>query len=394
MPSNDEGQVHSEHLLFEAIEPPRVGHDVEEAIAAIRGISWSPQFNLAAKSTGCEEGAEGWIVYLSYEFAAALWPGKQVALREVAPLCVVQRVRLAGRGMEVFDAREKATRFALVPNDRWIEPDPLDFLSGVEKIHQWLRSGDVYQVNLTRRWQAQTDQEGVDLYARLLARNPAPFAARACFPGVELISSSPERLFEVRRGEIQTQPIAGTRPRSTNPEADAALRTALKASPKETAEHIMLVDLERNDLGRICEVGSVHVPRLLDIEPYASVQHIVSDVRGRLRPEISMLDVLRSVFPGGTITGCPKVHCMELITRLEHTPRSAYTGSLGYCLDDGSADFNILIRTLEKRGRELMLGAGAGIVAASDPQDELTETRHKAAGVINALAGTSARPFD
>jgi anthranilate synthase component 1 len=189
----------------------------------------------------------------------------------------------------------------------------------------------------------------------------------------------------VRDGAVTTRPIAGTRPRGANPEADLVLARELHAHPKERAEHVMLIDLERNDLGRVCEAGTVNVDEFMTIESYSHVHHIVSNVRGRLRADVTPGNVLAAVFPGGTITGCPKIRCMEIIAELEGAPRGAYTGSLGYLNRDGSLDMNILIRSLQLQGRELSLRAGAGIVADSIAERELDETRAKARGVLRAL---------
>ncbi len=374
------------HLLFRALGPPQLAADAAEAAQLIAGVSWQ-----ARDTHGpLQAGVEGWVVYLAYEYAQAIWPHKPALQRAVSgPMCVVQRVALEAIEHEAAIPMQPE---ALVPASAWSEDDPVDFLHGVAQIQTYLLDGDVYQVNLSRRWLAETARDGADIYARLLRANAAPFAVRACFPDREILSSSPERLFEVRQGEIRTQPIAGTRPRGWDSERDNALRDELIQSPKERAEHIMLVDLERNDLGRICRAGTVKVPRLMAVEPYATVQHIVSDVRGQLQDGIRLQDILEAVFPGGTITGCPKLHCMELLAGLEPHPRMAYTGSIGYCLDDGQADFNILIRTLQKQGASLRLDAGAGIVAGCDAQAELEETRAKARGVIQALAATGSPP--
>jgi anthranilate synthase component 1 len=251
----------------------------------------------------------------------------------------------------------------------------------------------VYQVNLSRAWSVQLDAAvpPAALYRRLRASNPAPFGASLVISDLAILSSSPERLFSVRHGpfgpEIETRPIAGTRPRSRINGADSAERAGLSAHPKERAEHLMLVDLERNDLGKICVPGSVCVEDLMAVESYAHVHHLVSSVRGRLRKEVTPAGVLGAVFPGGTITGCPKIRCMEIIAQLEGVGRGAYTGSLGYINRDGSADFNILIRTLTHcpSTGEVSFRAGAGIVADSDPERELEETRAKARGLLKAL---------
>lgn len=266
------------------------------------------------------------------------------------------------------------------------EEDPLQFLQGVARIKRYIRDGDVFQVNLARRWEARLAQGGAaDLYAILRERNPAPFAGLADFGACQIISSSPERLARIQDGEIETRPIAGTHPRASSPEEDAQLREALISSTKERAEHIMLVDLERNDLGRICEPGSVQVDELMAVRSYAYVHHIESGVHGRLRAGITPGQVLRALFPGGTITGCPKVRTMQLIAELEASPRAAYTGSMGYINHDGSMDLNILIRTFMLQGEQLSFKAGAGIVADSDPERELAETRAKAKGLLRAL---------
>nr|VFK52124.1 MAG: anthranilate synthase component 1 [Candidatus Kentron sp. TUN]VFK52163.1 MAG: anthranilate synthase component 1 [Candidatus Kentron sp. TUN] len=270
------------------------------------------------------------------------------------------------------------------------EDPPDEFLQRVAKIRRYIREGDVFQVNLSRGWHGLL-HEGVtpaQIYARMRRYNPAPFAGLAVWDDFAVISSSPERLVHVYDGMVETRPIAGTHPRSQNPAADAGLSHALMAHPKERAEHIMLIDLERNDLGRICRPGSIEVNELMVLESYAHVHHIVSNIRGRLTPDATPGEVLRAVFPGGTITGCPKVHCMEIIAELEQTPRGPYTGAMGYLNRDGSADLNILIRTICQQGDKVSLRAGSGIVADSAPERELRETRHKARGPLRALLGS------
>lgn len=268
------------------------------------------------------------------------------------------------------------------------EDDPATFLSGVARVQDYIRAGDVFQVNLSRGWRAEfgATVAPASLMARLMQKNPAPFSALVQMDEWSIVSSSPERLARLGRdGILETRPIAGTHPRSADPAEDAALRARLRAHPKERAEHIMLVDLERNDLGRVCEPGSVKVDALMDVASYRHVHHIESTVCGRLRPDTSVFDALRAVFPGGTITGCPKVRTMQIIHELERTPRRSYTGSLGYINRDGSFDFNILIRSFLLRGRIADFRAGAGIVADSDPMRELDETRAKARGLLRAL---------
>jgi anthranilate synthase component 1 len=268
------------------------------------------------------------------------------------------------------------------------EDDPAAFLAGVARIQDYLRAGDVFQVNLSRGWQAEfaAPVPAASLFSRLMQKNPAPYSALLQMDGWAIVSSSPERLVRLTRdGMLETRPIAGTHPRSDDAAEDAALRARLQAHPKERAEHVMLVDLERNDLGRVCEPGSVRVDALMELASYRHVHHIESTVCGRLRSGVSVFDALRAVFPGGTITGCPKVRTMQIIRELEQTPRRAYTGSLGYINRDGSFDFNILIRSFLLHGSELSFRAGAGIVADSVAVRELDETRAKARGLLRAL---------
>jgi anthranilate synthase component 1 len=272
------------------------------------------------------------------------------------------------------------------------EEDATAFLERVRRAKEYVRAGDIYQANLSRRWDvALAPASGAveTLYQRLRMANPAPFAALAQWQGVAILSSSPERLVRVSGRRVDTRPIAGTRPRSRAGDSDLREMTELAAHPKERAEHIMLIDLERNDLGRVCEAGTVLVDELMTIESYQHVHHIVSNVSGMLRPEVTPIGAVRAVFPGGTITGCPKFRCMQIIAELEGEGRGAYTGSLGYLTRDGRLDLNILIRTMTVSGSRLSFRAGAGIVADSDPQRELEETRAKARGLLAALGGLS-----
>jgi anthranilate synthase component 1 len=266
------------------------------------------------------------------------------------------------------------------------EDDPEDFVRATQRIHEYLRDGDVFQVNLSRGWQIDLVRETAPaaIYARLRLANPAPFAALLQRDGWAVISSSPERLVQTRGSAVQTRPIAGTRPRLHGEDSAARIRE-LVGHPKERAEHVMLIDLERNDLGRVCVPGSVVVDELMGVESYAHVHHIVSNVSGVLRPGTTPGQVVRAVFPGGTITGCPKVRCMEIIAELEPCARGAFTGAVGYLDNNGDLDLNILIRTLAVEGRRISLRAGAGIVVDSDPVAEVAETRDKARGLLRAF---------
>jgi len=265
-----------------------------------------------------------------------------------------------------------------------------DYCDAVEKVKEYICAGDVFQANIARFWHMNfAPEQLLTLYQHLRRVNPAPFSCFLCADDLSIISASPERLFSLSSdGIAEARPIAGTRRRSEGDE-DASLREELLLSDKECAEHIMLVDLERNDLGRVCEPGSVEVNECMVIEQYATVQHIVSNVRGKLSGKHDVVDLFRAMFPGGTITGCPKVRCMEIIHELEHQARGPYTGSIGYIAFDGSADMNILIRTFWHDGEELHWAAGAGIVADSDPEKERVETDHKVAGLLRALYGNN-----
>ena len=262
-----------------------------------------------------------------------------------------------------------------------------DYLTGVRRIKEYIAAGDIFQANLSRLWQGRLldGTSNGEIYARLREQNPAPFAGLISFEEGTILSSSPERLVERRGLRLQTRPIAGTRPRGKDDASDLGQTQNLLANPKERAEHIMLIDLERNDLGRVTIPGSLAVDEFMSIESYAHVHHIVSNVRGRVKSETTPGEIIRAVFPGGTITGCPKVRCMEIIAELEGTGRGPYTGAIGYLNRDGDMDLNILIRSILRKEDRVSIRAGAGIVADSVPERELEETRDKARGMIRAL---------
>lgn len=355
----------------------------------------------------------GWFLYLSYDLAAQVEPTLDLPQDPTLPVACAVRVHGAlirdhrdGSVEAVVEAGREDLLEALEADLRELEleqgggsvtlgslreDEPQRYLDAVARTIRYIHDGDVFQANLSRVWQGTARGAPLDLYRQLCAANPAPFAAAVRLGERWVLSSSPERLIEIRDGRIQTRPIAGTRPRGSDEASDRALIEELIAHPKERAEHVMLIDLERNDLGRVSRVGSVEVDELMVIESYAHVHHIVSNVRGELRAEVGPGEAIRAVFPGGTITGCPKVRCMQIIQEMEGAPRAAYTGSLGYLDLDGSLDLNILIRTLEVAPGELpgelswRLRAGAGIVADSVPERELEETRAKAKGLLRAL---------
>ena len=262
------------------------------------------------------------------------------------------------------------------------------YLDAVRRVREYILAGDIFQTNLSQRFEAPLTETPWQLYRRMRARNAAPFAAFFETPEVSVVSASPERFLRVdETGHVETRPIKGTMPRGFGPEHDGALGQALSESAKDRAENLMIVDLMRNDLSRVCRPGTVRVPELFALEHYATVHHLVSTVVGQLAPGYDALDLLRAAFPGGSITGAPKIRAMEIIAELEPSQRSVYCGSLGYCSVTGALDTSIAIRTViapAGRGR-VYFSAGGGIVADSDPEQEYRETLHKARGMIDAL---------
>lgn len=352
----------------------------------------------------------GWFLYLGYELAGQIEPRLQLPMSgSPLPVAVATRIPAA----IINDHQEQQTLFIAETAELLAElqqspeasspsatsttghinmqADPPEaYLSQVAKVKDYIVEGDVFQVNLSRGWRGPRPEgmRAADLYAQLCQTNPAPFAGLANYPQGSIVSSSPERLIKLRDGVAETRPIAGTRPRSTSAQDDAAYKEELIDHPKERAEHIMLIDLERNDLGRVCIPGTVKVNEMMVLESYAHVHHIVSNVRGELRSDVTPGEAIRAVFPGGTITGCPKERCMAIIAELERTPRGAYTGSMGYLNHNGNMDLNILIRTISMNNESISLRAGAGLVADSIAEMELEETQHKARGMLLALGAT------
>jgi anthranilate synthase component 1 len=351
----------------------------------------------------------GWFMYLAYEllqvFESSVQP--RIDASSDFPLAVLQRIPAAvlhdrTSGVTWLFA-EQAEDLSLMQHDlsqiqpphcRTAKLDTLTeeadvlYLDAVKAAKAYIRAGDVFQVNLSRRWHGRlADQVSPQsVYQALRAHNPAPFSGIAQFGSDHaIVSSSPEYLFRRTGDHISTRPIAGTFARIADQQQDRLQREALRAHPKERAEHVMLVDLERNDLGRVCQPGSVQVDELMGVSTYAHVHHIESTVSGQLSPGVSPYALLRALFPGGTITGCPKVRTMQIIRELESSARGAYTGSMGYLNLDGDMVLNILIRTMMISGSSLTFSAGAGIVADSVPERELAETRAKAKGLLRAL---------
>lgn len=259
------------------------------------------------------------------------------------------------------------------------------YIRAVERVIEYIRAGDVFQANLSQRLLYPLETSPLELYRRLRTENRATFAGYFAHDDWAIASASPERFLRVAGGEVETRPIKGTRRRAAGPEADLYTRDALRQSDKDQAENVMIVDLLRNDLSRVCRPGSIRVPQLCAVETFETVQHLVSEVRGELAPKHDVWDLLAASFPGGSITGAPKVRAMEILSELEPTARGPYCGSLFYAGFDGTADSNILIRTFVCRRGWIQCSVGGGIVAQSDPVAEYEETMHKAEGMLRVL---------
>jgi len=338
------------------------------------------------------ERAEAWLV--STGLPARSWQERACRAAERAAGVIerigsAERLGLAQAGTPRHAAcqpAEQTTRFPLqgVPH---VTSDfsRQDYLRAVERALEYIRAGDIYQVNLSQRLEAEQRLGPVEQYLRLRRANPAPFAAYFDAGDFVLLSSSPERFLQLRNGQVTTRPIKGTRPRGDSPEQDVRLRRELAESEKDRAENVMIVDLLRNDLGRVCRYRSVRVCDPLHIETFRYVHHLVSEVRGLLRPECSAVDLLRAAFPGGSVTGAPKIRAMEIIAELERTVRGPYCGSLAWFNFAGDMDSSILIRTIVAARGRLQFGVGGAIVADSDPAAEYEETLAKAAGLIAAV---------
>ena len=350
----------------------------------------------------------GWFVFLSYELLAAIEPklsglkidsNLPIASAVRIPIAIIKRHKddtcwiVCEKGAEaliddvILDLNKLKKTSLKKPIVKLQEDASEAFLNGVKKVKSYLVEGDTLQVNLSRQWIGDIKQgfDYLDVYSSLRQHNPAPFSGLACFNDSVVCSSSPERLINCLDDTVQMRPIAGTRPRDDDEDTDKEIAKELLLNTKESAEHIMLIDLIRNDLGKICQTGTVKVDEKMTLESYAAVHHIVSNVSGKLSANKTPTDIIKAVFPGGTITGCPKVRCMEIINELEDAPRGAYTGSMGYINRNGDLDLNILIRTFTVNGAQIILRTGAGIVADSIAVNELLETRHKAKALLEAL---------
>ncbi len=264
--------------------------------------------------------------------------------------------------------------------------DHKTYLQSVQRVIDYIYAGDIFQANLSQRLMVPSRCSAVEQFLVLAKQNPAPFGGYYSQDDWAVISSSPERFVQLVEGEVSTRPIKGTRKRRPFPEADLYSRDELRESAKDRAENVMIVDLMRNDLSRVCQPGTIQVPELCTIEAYETVTHLVSEVRGQLRTGATFWDLLQATFPGGSITGAPKIRAMEIITEIEEVARGPYCGSLFYCGYDGTADSNILIRTMIQKDNMLQFPVGGGIVAQSISQQEYEETLHKASGMLRALS--------
>lgn len=321
---------------------------------------------------------------------------RRAAVLVVAPPPAPNAREAYARGLAELDALQAlCLNRATEPSTAFTPLGPLrsthskeDYCRMVDDARAFIHAGDIFQVNLSQRFQARVKGDPFELYRTLRRASPAPFSAYLDFGDVQIVGSSPERFLLLDGDVIETRPIKGTYPRGVDPREDNALADALRIDPKECAEHVMIVDLERNDLGRLAARDSVEVRGLLRVERYPQVLHLVSTVRARLSRPLSLWELLRQTFPGGSITGAPKIRALEIIDALERCPRGIYTGALGYISFSGRIDLNIAIRTIIVRGGRLDLQVGGGIVAASDPAREYEETRLKAKGMCLALGLT------
>ena len=355
----------------------------------------------------------GWFVYLGYEIAKEI--EKKIVIPS-SPYLLPDAFAARVNTSIIYDHIEKIV--ILTSDKDFYSHDFEDILSDLEKAkftnetfnskgtvkifskgtsteHQkqvkscidYIYQGEIFQANLSRLWRFKVDNKlkDIDIYRQLREKNPAPFSGIVKYKKSSIISSSPERLVSISGDHLQTRPIAGTRPRGGSGIVDVELTRELINSDKEKAEHLMLVDLERNDISKVCEPGSVKVDEMMTIETYAHVHHIVSNISGKKKKNVNPGEIIKSVFPGGTITGCPKVRCMEILAELEKEGRGPYTGSFGYVTHSGNMDINILIRTILKESNDLFFRAGGGIVADSIPQNETLETEAKANGMLKAV---------
>jgi para-aminobenzoate synthetase component I len=389
----------------EQLWTPALGH----IFSQLRLLASSPESTATSPEIAELPFIGGWLGWLGYEAAweieklpslkAEVLPFPIAYWYEPANFAVLdhsqQRLHLAATDPKDLDSLARLIEQPPPITARTVVEKPtISFLTdattyqvAVQRAQDYIKAGDIYQANLSVRFQAPVTISSWQIYRQLQQINPSPFASYWKTPWGEVASCSPERLVRYQHGVAESRPIAGTRPRNWNPEQDRLLAAELLSNHKEMAEHIMLVDLQRNDLGRVCQWGSVEVNELLSIERYSHVMHLVSNVRGQLQADCDSIDLLMATFPGGTITGCPKVRCMEIIAELEPCPRNLFYGSCGYFDRRGYLDLNILIRTLLYSQGMVWGQVGAGIVADSDPEREWQESLQKARAQIQSLGG-------
>ncbi len=336
-----------------------------------------------------------WSGYLSYEMGASSDPEKTFSYQSsgIPDACFMRHAAL----LEVDHVSGKGTLHGALPPVKAklfrassLTPQKMgekkqDYISQVEACKELIRAGDIYQVNLSQSFHFKGTSDPFMLFAQMAAFNPAPFMAYLRFKDYAIICTSPERLLSKRGGFLETRPIKGTAPRGRTPEEDLILKEALLSSLKERAELLMITDLMRNDLGKVSRFGSVKVEKLWHLESYDNVHHMLSIIRSEAQNGVKPLDILRSCFPGGSITGCPKLSSMEVIQRMEGRPRGIYTGSIGYFTENGDFDFNIAIRTMLWRPDGVEFRLGGAIVADSNPENEYQETLYKGASLFRVL---------
>ena len=300
--------------------------------------------------------------------------------REAAKLLDEMESRINGK--PVYMQKESDTEYPIEVQPNFAKDE---YKQAVDRMIRYIIEGDIYITNMTQQLTVKSDKVPLDVFYDLRENNPSPFGGYFDYGDFQIVCASPERFLKMQKGHVNTRPIKGTRKRGETPEEDMFMRTELENSEKDKSELLMIVDLERNDLNRVCRPGSVKVTELFSVEEYATVFHLVSDIEGDLEESKNVMDLLEAAFPGGSITGAPKYRAMEIIDELENNKRNLYTGSIGYLTLDGGCDFNIVIRTALYKDGKYYLGVGGGITAESDLEFEYEETLQKAKAVLLAM---------
>jgi len=354
------------------------GYDLSHRMIALPGIAQSAQdAQNAGRLPDMAVGIYDWAIVFDHQLKTAQ---------------LVSQQRFAGTKTLLPEILDRLQRAGEIPVDTFsvqgsvtsnFTPD--SYAAAFVKVQHYLQAGDCYQINLAQRFSAAATGNALGAYLTLRSLSPAPYSAFLNLPQAQILCASPERFLRVQNGNVETKPIKGTRPRSSDAQQDSQLADELRNHPKDRAENLMIVDLLRSDLGKSCAPGSVHVPKLFEVESFANVHHLVSTVEGKLAEGRDALHVLRDCFPGGSVTGAPKQRAMQIIEQLEPHPRGIYCGAIGYAGFDGNMDSNIVIRTLVYSGNEICCWAGGGIVADSDVAAEYQETLDKAKGMLKLL---------